>query len=202
MKTRVLLTGFGPFAGVDINPTEVLIQRIASLDFPGIELNTQVLEVSYRRSSEQVKTLVHATKPELVIHMGVARSTPYLRGETQAVNLKASDLPDMDGERGLGNSVDSHDEPGTVRHSHYDVLGLVSAFEQEGFPAQLSQDAGRYVCNAVYYQSLRMLEHTDVNCFFLHVPAVDAFWTIERQLRAIVFMLTRLGKTGPSHAIS
>ena len=200
MKRRVLLTGFGPFAGVESNPSEVVVARLKDTVFTAIDLRTHVLDVSYRRSVQQVDELVKKHVPELVIHLGVARSTPYLRVEARAVNLKGSDLTDVDGERGLGRPVQEEEEVGTLRYSSFGVESLVRDFERAGFPAQVSMDAGRYVCNAVYYHSLRLLEQADTPCLFLHVPAVDDFWTLKRQHHAVLFMLNRMekGESKPS----
>jgi pyroglutamyl-peptidase len=53
-------------------------------------------------------------------------------------------------------------------------LGLVHALRKDGFPAALSEDPGRYLCNAVYYWSLYDGESDGRLVSFVHMPAFGA----------------------------
>ena len=46
MNTKVLLTGFEPFAGSSLNPSQEIVNEIAKLNIPGIEIITAILPVS------------------------------------------------------------------------------------------------------------------------------------------------------------
>lgn len=56
MTPRILLTGFGPFPNVEVNPSGRLVERIAAQEepFPGIEVHTAVLDVDYLRCERRV----------------------------------------------------------------------------------------------------------------------------------------------------
>lgn len=64
----------------------------------------------------------------------------------------------------------------------------MSALSKEGFDVMESYDAGRFVCNYVYYHSLRQAQKNGVKSLFVHVPL---FMVInqERQLQFIAALL-------------
>ncbi|MCA9977357.1 MAG: pyroglutamyl-peptidase I, partial [Anaerolineales bacterium] len=43
---KLLVTGFEPFGGSPINPSELVVQTLAKATLPGIELETAVLPVA------------------------------------------------------------------------------------------------------------------------------------------------------------
>lgn len=49
---------------------------------------------------------------------------------------------------------------------------------KQGFEVVTSDDAGRFVCNYVYYQSLRFAEQKGIKSLFVHVPL---FLTIDEE---------------------
>jgi pyrrolidone-carboxylate peptidase len=56
-------------------------------------------------------------------------------------------------------------------HSKMDTDALVRGLTQAGFPAESSDDAGRYLCNGVYFHALvKAARPTD--CVFVHLPQV------------------------------
>lgn len=68
------------------------------------------------------------------------------------------------------------------------VEDITKALENKGFEVISSDDAGRFVCNYVYYHSLRFAEQNKTKSLFVHVPlfvAVDE----ETQMRFTVSLL-------------
>ena len=54
MNTKVLLTGFEPFAGSSLNPSQEIVNEIAKINIPGIEIITAILPVLFGKSSEKL----------------------------------------------------------------------------------------------------------------------------------------------------
>ena len=64
----------------------------------------------------------------------------------------------------------------------------MGALAKEGFDVMESYDAGRFVCNYVYYQSLRHALNYGTKSLFVHVPLfliIDQ----ERQLQFVAALL-------------
>lgn len=173
MNDWILITGFGSFPGVDVNPTEILMRNFCQVSIPNVELKPIVLDVSFTRSAEQIKDILDAaiTFPQIMLHFGVCRSSK-IRIETRAINTKSASIPDIDGMFSQQEPIDIHRALDDVLYTTVDVEGLVSHLKKNGYEAFVSDDAGRYVCNSTYYNALTMIQDIDchIDCVFVHVP--------------------------------
>ena len=179
MTSWIYCTGFGPFPGVSINPTQLLMTDLAHLSFGDVELRTRVLDVSFQRSQEQIDQDLAAEQvpPLAMIHFGVCRDT-FLRLETHALNCMDSPTMDVDGV--VFQSVPIW-ERYSIHHrfqTSVDVAPLLSMLRKDGIPVFSSQDAGRYVCNRVYAHSLYLQQqlHPNSISLFVHVPPLDCIY--------------------------
>ena len=150
------MTGFGSFSGVTDNPTESLAQALNGQMFAGHEIRGVVLPVSYARGPAEAIREAREFGADLVLGFGVAVNRTDVCVERIAVFVSDGD-PDNDGE-----TVAMSEGPERVRAT-LDVDGLAGALG-----ASLSDDAGRYVCNAWLY---KVTEALDVPVGFVHVPA-------------------------------
>lgn len=50
------------------------------------------------------------------------------------------------------------------------VVEITKALAEKGYEVMVSVDAGRFVCNYVYYHSLRFTEQNGIKSLFVHVP--------------------------------
>lgn len=55
---------------------------------------------------------------------------------------------------------------------------ITKALAKKGYDVTTSDDAGRFVCNYVYYHSLRYAEQNGIQSLFVHVPL---FSTIDEE---------------------
>jgi pyroglutamyl-peptidase len=167
---RVLLTGFGPFLNIIENPTALLVERLMASPPPGIELQTEVLPVSYHRASLRLKELLQAENFDLAVLLGVAGNSSHIRLEALGRNSHTANANDEDGMNLMGLPVV---ESGAVTlQTQLDLAPIVSKLESLGYSAQVSQDAGGYVCNDTYYAALHAIDEAGLStkCVFIHVP--------------------------------
>jgi pyroglutamyl-peptidase len=75
----VLLTGFEPFAGASLNPSEQIVKALAASGVVGVELHTAVLPVVFTESSELLRHLIKLHNPDVVICLGQAEVGRELR---------------------------------------------------------------------------------------------------------------------------
>ncbi|KAK6915710.1 Peptidase C15, pyroglutamyl peptidase I-like [Dillenia turbinata] len=65
-----------------------------------------------------------------------------------------------------------------TRESSLPVAEITGALAKMGYDVVTSDDAGRFVCNYVYYHSLRFAEQNGIKSLFVHVPL---FMTIDEE---------------------
>jgi pyroglutamyl-peptidase len=172
--TGVLVTGFEPFGGSDVNPS----QEIAR------ELGGVVLPVSYARAADVLRAAVRAAGPAVVICFGQA-DREEISVERFALNLDGAESEDNDG----AVSVAEIDLDGPVAYrSTLPVDEVVAAVRAEGIPAGPSRDAGGFLCNHVFYVLMRLLDQElpEAAGGFVHVPAGMPLEHVLRAARVIV----------------
>ena len=174
----VLISGFGAFGPVPVNPSESLVKDLAKR----FAYATVVLDVSYERCFPRLREEIKRVQPHLLLLTGVARGGSGLRLEMRARNIATAMLKDVDGVVGAGQALSSHYSKGDFIYTDVDTLTLAASLCRAGFDARVSTDAGGYVCNALYYHALEQL---DIPVLFLHIPPYDdVTWTRERLAEA------------------
>ena len=152
---KLLITGFGPFPGAPKNPTEALVRALGGeqpASLGAIALKAVVLSTDYRRSWTTLRRIYGRFQPDVVVHFGLAGQAKAIHIETVGINVVDPKKPDASG---------SAPRSGRVRRSGPERLtatlpidGILAALKREQIAAQLSDDAGHYVCNATLYRSL------------------------------------------------
>jgi pyroglutamyl-peptidase len=166
---RVLVTGFEPFAGSAVNPSQRLVQELAAAPPAGVELVTAVLPVAYARAANALRAALASAAPDLVVCFGQADGRTGVSVERFAHNLDSADPVDNDGI----SSAAEIDPAGPVAYrSTLPVTQIVKALRDEGIPAAESRDAGGFLCNHAFYALMRALEQERPASTggFVHVP--------------------------------
>lgn len=165
--TTVLLTGFEPFGGDAANPSGEAVELVAS-GWTGPErLVTDILPVTFDGAARRLRQLVAAHEPDVVIAAGLAGGRVTIGVERVAVNVIDARIPDNAGAQPIDRpSV----EGGPAAHfATLPVKSIVTALEAAGIPAEVSNSAGTFVCNHVFYTALATVA-PGVRAGFLHVP--------------------------------
>lgn len=165
----VLVTGFGPFPGMPANPSQRLALQLARLRRPalgGCPLRVEILPTTWQAVA-QVPALIARVRPSAILMLGVAGRRRTVCVEVRAVNA-AADAPDAQHCHPAGRAVVAGAPP--VLGSSANAARLRAALRR--VPADLSRDAGRYLCNALYFQVLRNIapSPTLVPAVFIHIP--------------------------------
>jgi pyroglutamyl-peptidase len=169
---HVLLVGFGPFPGAPFNPSAVLVKMLARRRrpaFAGIGRTTHVFATTYASVDRQIPKLL-AEKPDFILMFGLAGRRRHLSIETQARNIISVLHPDARRHRPT-RGVIAAGGPAALRGNarFADLLGAVRA---SSFPARLSRDAGRYLCNYAYWRALERARGNRPLVQFVHIPPV------------------------------
>ena len=168
---RVLLTGFEPFAGASLNPSEQIVNALKARQIEGVELHTAVLPVVFTESSELLRHLIKLHKPNVVICLGQAEGRREISFERVAINLDDARLADNAGRVVLDQPVVAGGP--TAHLTTLPVKEMVAAVRAEGIAAGLSTTAGTFVCNHIFYAMQHELAETSVVSGFIHVPLMS-----------------------------
>ena len=164
------LTGFGPFHGVPDNPTSWLMYTLPSAleewkDKPkNITITCEVLETSAQGSLEQFNIMQAALQEHsaddihMWIHFGVNGKAKVFNLELQAFNEATFRCPDERGYQCSNQLIVAEEK--TKLCSDLDLASICAELKATPYEIQVrcSDDAGRFVCNWIYFQSLPELK--------------------------------------------
>jgi pyroglutamyl-peptidase len=154
---KILVVGFGPYPGVAQNPAEIVVRGLAhhtATSSPGLEPSIAVIPAAYRSGSQAIVDLMRREHPELLLLFGTrfVDSHSNLMLERFALNYVDSLTADADGETKRNSRV--VDQGPEALRTTVDVVTLQKRLPEIGIPATVSNHAGVYVCNFVYYAAL------------------------------------------------
>jgi pyroglutamyl-peptidase len=175
----VLVTGFEPFGEHEVNASQLIAEALDGV----------VLPVSYERAAEALRAAIDEREPDLVVCFGLADSRSAISVERWAHNLDEATTVDNDGSSGSGRPIDP-DGPLAIA-STLPVDAVVAALNDEGIPAEVSRDAGGYLCNHVFY----VLRRSGALGGFVHVPGDMPPETLVRAARVIVEACAPVGSS-------
>lgn len=173
----LLLTYFGPFPGVPVNPTVALAEgavRALNTARPDLRVVARELPVSYDGSSAALRAALQDVQPDALISLGVAVGRDVVSLEQVAINLDSAGIEDNDGDRRCDEPI----APGG-QEAYFSSLPVRASFERlraAGEPVEISYTAGTYVCNHVFYEGQRISRELGLSipAGFVHVPAICA----------------------------
>lgn len=156
-NVRILVTAFEPFGGSDTN----ISQRV--LDAIQADVAKLLLPVSFRRAPEVLNEAIGQLQPDVIISMGQAAEGDKIRLERLAINMMDSAKGDNDGYIPDEEIICS--EAPLALKTALPVKQLCADCINAGLPTKVSNSAGLYVCNRIYFEALR---HT-TNSLFVHI---------------------------------
>ncbi len=150
---RILVSGFEAFGGETRNPTRELINelKIGRIKVPvGVIAGAVLLPVAFQSAFEILRTEIETFKPQIVLCLGQASGRANVDVERLAVNLIDAEIPDNLGAQPREQAID----PGAIT-AYFSTLPaalLVEALNGFQIPARISNSAGLYVCNFLFYR--------------------------------------------------
>lgn len=174
MKQRILLTGFAPFGGEQINPSWQAVQQLQGWQ-PDDETEVQTIELPcvFGQSLEKLQQAITEFNPVLVIAVGQAGGRNAISLEKVAINYQDARIADNAGNQPLGEPVIA-DAP-TAYFSSLPLKAIVQSLRQHEIPAEISYSAGTFVCNHVFYGLMHALATSPkVRAGFIHIPYLPA----------------------------
>jgi pyroglutamyl-peptidase len=113
-------------------------------------------------------TKINQFQPDLIISLGLAGNRTLLCLEKQAINLIKCDIADNDGEKILDRVI--RPEGAHFLKTSIDLDKLEKQLLNHYEFLQISDNAGTFVCNFLYYQLLK--EYPQTPSLFIHIPMI------------------------------
>jgi pyroglutamyl-peptidase len=170
----ILLTGFEPFGGETVNPSWAAARSAARLlQSEGLDVQALELPCVFGESATLLEEALERFQPELVVCAGQAGGRPRISLERVAINCDDARIPDNAGNRPVDEPV-VRDGPAAYFTS-LPVKAALAALTAQNIPAEVSQTAGTYVCNHVFYALMHALRlRPGTRGGFVHVPYEDS----------------------------
>ncbi len=184
---KMLITGFAPFGGADVNPSWQAVSRLPDRvgDF---ELCKLEIPTVFAEAAAMVLEKAREIGADVVISVGMAGGRDAVTPERIAVNIRDARIPDNAGNQPRGEFVAP--EGPAAYFATIPVERMAQAIRDREIRATVSNSAGAYVCNDVMYSLLHAFAGTAVRCGFIHVPYIPEQGSPSMELEQIVAALT------------
>lgn len=168
----LLLTGFAPFGGEDLNPSWEAVRRLDGERLGDLTVVAAQLPTEFGTALKMLDDLLDHHRPTLVVAVGQAGGRAELSLERIAINVDDARIPDNAGRQPIDEPVVAGGP--AAYFSTLPIKAMVHALRAAGIPAAVSQTAGTFVCNHVFYGLQHRLQGTGVRGGFIHIPYLPA----------------------------
>ena len=149
MIKTVLLTGFEPFNGATINPAWEAVRALEGWRGEHFSVEVRQLPCVFGEAIEDLVAMVDELHPDVVIAVGQAGGRPDISVERVAINVDDAAILDNGGQQPVDAPI-AADGPAAY-FSTLPIKAIVRALRERGLVAGVSQTAGTFVCNHVFY---------------------------------------------------
>lgn len=167
---KILISGFEPFGGESVNPALEAVRVLEGRIIAGAKVVTRALPVVGDRCIDGVISAVKEVDPAVVIAVGQAGGRVDINPERVAINIDDYRIQDNAGRQ----PVDEPVVPGgpVAYWSTLPIKAMVARMREAGIPASVSNTAGTFVCNTLFYGLMHYLaaEGNVRRGGFIHIP--------------------------------
>ena len=167
---KLLITGFEPFGGEEINPSWEAVMRIGS-EINGYSITKLCLPVVFSEAADTVIRCATEISPDVILCIGQAGGRSAVTPELVAINLRHASIPDNRGNQPKDEEI-IHGGP-CAYFTTVHARKMAEAVSASGISSQLSYSAGAYVCNDTFYTLLDHFASSDTRVGFIHIPYSD-----------------------------
>jgi len=184
--SAILITGFEPFDGFTVNPSEEVAKALNGKIVNQHSLAGLVLPLDYKHALEILDRALAKHEPDYVLCCGQA-NRPVITIERIAINILSTKKPD---------NYDNTPETDIINYkgpaayfANLEPQRLVQILKDNDIPADVSYYAGAYGCNWLLYNVMQRIEHgeLDAQATFIHLPPLPS-QAIEKDIMTLATM--------------
>ena len=170
--SRILLTGFEPFGGDQINPSWEIAKALNGQKIAGVNIIARMLPCVFGEALKVLQQSIDEVNPDLVLALGQAGGRSDFSIERIAINIDDARIADNAGAQPIDQPV-VNGAPAAY-FSTLPIKTMVAGLRAAGHPASVSQTAGTFVCNHVFFGLQHALHGSGVRSGFMHLPLLPA----------------------------
>ncbi|MDP9895899.1 pyroglutamyl-peptidase [Variovorax boronicumulans] len=169
---RVLVAGFEPFENDAVNPAWEIARALDGWACEGALVQAVQLPCLFGRAIDALDAALTGPPLQLVLCVGAAGGRTEISMERAALNIDDARIPDNAGQQPIDLPVVKHGP--AAYFSTLPIKAMVRDVRAAGLPAAVSNSAGTFVCNHIFYALMHRLAtrpalaHTRGG--FVHVP--------------------------------
>lgn len=177
MTKTVLLTGFEPFNGATVNPAWEAVRALEGWEGATgdqrFRVEVRQLPCVFGKAIDDLVAAVEQLRPDVVIAVGQAGGRSAISVERVAINVDDAAILDNGGQQPVDEAI-APDGPAAY-FSTLPIKAIVRALRERGIVAGVSQTAGTFVCNHVFYglmhhAACQRRRRQPMKAGFIHVP--------------------------------
>ncbi|MBX9670293.1 MAG: pyroglutamyl-peptidase I [Candidatus Obscuribacterales bacterium] len=176
-----VVAGFDPFGDASFNPSEEIAKLFPDLitvkSYGQVPVTQLVLPTCCRASWTKLKRTLDSLSDDDVnlVAIGLSAMSTHLELERVALNLRDYRIEDNNGHQPLNKRIQKKGENALFTTVPLDKVQ--KTLTDRGIPTRISNHAGTFVCNDVYFNALhyqKLHEHIK-SALFVHVPLPKNF---------------------------
>ncbi|MDT0261643.1 pyroglutamyl-peptidase I family protein [Jatrophihabitans lederbergiae] len=164
----VLVTGFGPFGAHTRNPSADLAHSLAGEVIDGVPVVARVFATSTHTVAAELSAALDELNPSAIVSLGLAPGRPALSLERIAINVRDFPVPDHAGVLLTDAPIDPSGPAG--HFSGLPIRAILSDWQRSTIPGHISDTAGTYLCNQLFYLVAAAGERRGIPAGFIHIP--------------------------------
>lgn len=170
MKPVALLLGFEPFNGDDVNPSQRIVEALDGETIADHVVIARTLPTEFVGAADALRKSIEHHAPSLVLAIGQAGGRPGISIERIAINVIDARIPDNAGDQPV--DVPVIDGAPNAYFSTLPIKTMLRALHEAQIPAAISNTAGTFVCNQVFYALAHLIatRYPQLRGGFVHVP--------------------------------
>lgn len=167
---NVLITGFDPFGGETVNPALKAIKELDGHLIAGAVVTICELPTVRWKAIKTLKEAIADTDPEIIITVGQAGGRTEITPERIAINIDDYRIKDNEGNDPVDEAIEKQGP--AAYWSTLPIKQIVNRLRSEGIPSSVSNTAGTFVCNHLFYGLMHYLqqEGNKRRGGFIHIP--------------------------------
>lgn len=168
-KGVILLTGFEPFGGKEVNPSIMACRKLEGETFNGYRVVVEEIPLRFHEINDIIKGHVSEYRPAAVVSTGQGGGGG-LSVERIATNVCSARMPYNCGYKPVDEPLNAE---GPVAYwTRLPYRRMLEKLKEAGVPARLSNSAGTFGCNQIFYHLMDHLatEGIEIPAGFIHVP--------------------------------
>jgi pyroglutamyl-peptidase len=168
----VLVTGFEPFEKDSVNPSWEAARALDGWEAGRARVHARRLACVFGSALQQLDAAIDELKPQLVLCLGLAGGRFEFTPERVAINVDDGRIADNAGHQPIDLPVVAGAP--AAYFSTLPIKAMVRALRATGIPASVSNSAGTFVCNHVFFGLMHRIATRPVVAGmrggFVHVP--------------------------------